>query len=88
MFRNVPPNPYHMDATANGFNSSASDVEVRSTVPVSVKITLQVARIDDRDEMSSRPVRTWWKPSHRRTPTWIASCTRNCLCLQEAEWRT
>jgi hypothetical protein len=43
IFRNVPPNPYHMEATASGFNSSARDVEVRSTVPVSLKVTLQVA---------------------------------------------
>ena len=48
-FRNVPPNPYHLAVTANGFANKAQDVEVRSTVPVNVKITLRPGR--------SRPLR-------------------------------
>ena len=43
VFRNVPPNPYHMEVSASGFNNFSRDVEVRSTVPVSAKITLQLA---------------------------------------------
>jgi len=42
-FVNVPFNPYHMTVTAAGFNQTAQDVEVRSVVPVSVKITLPVS---------------------------------------------
>ncbi|HTW56783.1 MAG TPA: TonB-dependent receptor [Terriglobales bacterium] len=42
-FSNVPFNPYHMIASAPGFGSTAKDVEVRSVVPVSVKISLQVS---------------------------------------------
>jgi hypothetical protein len=42
-FPNVPFNPYHMTVTATGFAQTAQDVEVRSVVPVSVKINLQVA---------------------------------------------
>jgi hypothetical protein len=39
---NVPFNPYHMTVSATGFAATAQDVEVRSVVPVSVKINLQV----------------------------------------------
>ena len=42
-FPNVPFNPYHLSVTAKGFSSYAQDVEVRSSVPVDLKITLSVA---------------------------------------------
>ena len=42
-FPNVPFNPYHLSIQASGFAPSAQDVEVRSIVPVSLNITLQVA---------------------------------------------
>jgi hypothetical protein len=41
-FSNVPFNPYHMTVTAAGFAQRAQDVEVRSAVPASVKVSLQV----------------------------------------------
>src|SRR6202050_3062726 len=41
-FPNVPFNPYHLSVTAQGFESSAQDVEIRSAVPLSVPITLKV----------------------------------------------
>jgi len=41
-FSNVPFNPYHMTVTATGFAPSAQDVDVRSVVPASVKVSLQV----------------------------------------------
>jgi Carboxypeptidase regulatory-like domain/TonB-dependent Receptor Plug Domain len=40
---NVPFNPYHMTVTATGFGKSVQDVEVRSVVPVSVSVKLQVS---------------------------------------------
>ncbi|MGD0568654.1 MAG: TonB-dependent receptor [Candidatus Sulfotelmatobacter sp.] len=40
---NVPFNPYHMTVSAAGFAKTAQDVEVRSVVPVSINITLQVS---------------------------------------------
>ena len=40
---NVPFNPYHMTVNATGFAASAQDVDVRSVVPVSLKINLQVS---------------------------------------------
>src|SRR5208282_4013859 len=42
-FANVPFNPYHLSIAATGFAAHAQDVEVRSTVPLEVKINLQVA---------------------------------------------
>ena len=42
-FPNVPFNPYHLSVTATGFGAYAQDIDVRSSVPVSVKIGLTVA---------------------------------------------
>jgi hypothetical protein len=42
-FPNVPFNPYHLTVTAAGFAATAQDVEVRSVVPVALKINLQVS---------------------------------------------
>jgi len=42
-FSNVPFNPYHLSVAAKGFAPYAQDVDVRSTVPLSVKISLAVA---------------------------------------------
>ena len=41
-FPNVPFNPYHLAVTAQGFAPYAQDVDVRSIVPVTVSITLQI----------------------------------------------
>jgi hypothetical protein len=40
---NVPFNPYHMTVTAAGFTAQAQDVDVRSVVPLTVNVTLQIA---------------------------------------------
>jgi carboxypeptidase family protein/TonB-dependent receptor-like protein len=42
-FPNVPFNPYHLSVTGAGFAPYAQDVEIRSAVPVDVKINLKVA---------------------------------------------
>ncbi len=42
-FQNVPFNPYHMSVTAAGFAAYAQDIDVRSSVPINVKISLQLA---------------------------------------------
>jgi len=39
-FANVPFNPYHMTVTAKGFQTYAQDVDVRSSVPLNLKIAL------------------------------------------------
>jgi hypothetical protein len=41
-FTNVPFNPYHMIVSATGFNSYAQDVDVRSTVPSTVQVSLKL----------------------------------------------
>ena len=46
-FPNIPFNPYHMTVTAAGFAQSARDVEIRSAVPVNVKVSLTVAGSSD-----------------------------------------
>ena len=42
-FPNIPYNPYHLTATAAGFASHVQDVDVRSSVPVNIPITLKVS---------------------------------------------
>lgn len=39
---NVPFNPYHVTVTGKGFAPYAGDVDVRSTVPVTMNVTLKV----------------------------------------------
>ncbi|HSZ62733.1 MAG TPA: TonB-dependent receptor [Terriglobales bacterium] len=41
-FPNIPFNPYHLTVSAPGFSESAQDVEIRSVVPATVKISLHV----------------------------------------------
>jgi Carboxypeptidase regulatory-like domain len=41
-FTNVPFNPYHLVLTATGFNTYTQDVDVRSTVPTNVQISLTI----------------------------------------------
>jgi outer membrane receptor protein involved in Fe transport len=43
VFRNLPPNPYHVAVSAQGFAAYATDVDVRSAVPIDVEITLALA---------------------------------------------
>ncbi len=40
---NVPPNSYHLEVSAPNFATSEQDIEVRGTVPISVKIPLTLA---------------------------------------------
>jgi hypothetical protein len=40
---NLPPNPYHLEVAAPNFATSAQDVDVRSTVPVNLRIQLALA---------------------------------------------
>jgi hypothetical protein len=41
-FTNLPFNPYHMSVTADGFAGFAQDVDVRSTVPAVMPVTLKI----------------------------------------------
>ena len=42
-FSSVPPNPYHLDATAPGFAVYRQDVPVRGAVPISLRVALAIA---------------------------------------------
>jgi hypothetical protein len=41
-FANIPYNPYHLSVVSSGFQSSEQDVDVRSPIPVDVKLTLKI----------------------------------------------
>src|ERR1700676_1041550 len=40
---NIPTNPYHLEVTASGFANSEQDVDIRSSVPVELKVQLGLA---------------------------------------------
>jgi hypothetical protein len=42
-FPNIPFNPYHLSVNVTGFAAYSQDVDVRSAVPLALKITLQIA---------------------------------------------
>src|ERR1700730_5780966 len=42
-FRNLPPNPYHVSVTAQGFQPLERDVDVRSAVPIDLDLPLALA---------------------------------------------
>ena len=42
-FANIPFNPYHLTVTLAGFNSFGQDVDVKSSVPTNLKVTLSLA---------------------------------------------
>jgi len=44
-FTNLPLNPYHVEVMAPGFAIAAQDVNVRTTVPISIRISLAVAGV-------------------------------------------
>jgi hypothetical protein len=43
VFRNLPPNPYHIVATAQGFATYEQDVNVRTGVPIELEVPLKLA---------------------------------------------
>ena len=43
VFRNLPPNPYHISVAAQGFRTLERDVDVRTAVPIDVDLTLALA---------------------------------------------
>ena len=44
-FTNIPPNPYHLQVGAKGFNIGHQNVTVRSSVPINLKIALEIATV-------------------------------------------
>src|ERR1700680_4879224 len=42
VFRKLPPNPYHLDVAAQGFQTLGRDVDVRSAVPIELDLALKL----------------------------------------------
>ncbi len=42
VFRNLPPNSYHVTVTAQGFSNFTTDVDVRSAVPIDLSAAMKV----------------------------------------------
>jgi hypothetical protein len=47
-FANVPFNPYHLTVKADGFEQYSQDIDVRSTVPVDVQVSLKLGSSNTR----------------------------------------
>ena len=43
VFRNLPPNPYHVTVSAQGFETVAQDVDVRTAIPITANMSMNVA---------------------------------------------
>jgi hypothetical protein len=43
VFRNLPPNPYHIEIATQGFQPAERDVDVRTSVPITLDISLELA---------------------------------------------
>lgn len=43
VFRNLPPNSYHVNVSAQGFEGFTRDVDVRTGVPIELEVSLQLA---------------------------------------------
>src|SRR5580658_4915253 len=41
-FDNVPYNPYHVSVVAPGFETTEQDVDLRSAIPLEVRVTLKI----------------------------------------------
>jgi len=52
-FTNLPPNPYHIEVNAPGFQPQAQDVTARTSVPVTVKAVLVLAQEKETVEVHS-----------------------------------
>ena len=59
-FPNVPLNPYHLTVNLAGFAPYAQDVDVRSAVPLVLKITLQIRPPPKTLRCRAKPA-TWWR---------------------------
>lgn len=52
-FASVPPNPYHFEVAAPGFQNQSQDATVRTSVPISLKFSLAVAEERESVEVHS-----------------------------------
>ncbi len=59
MLPNLPFNRYHLTITMQGFYNFAQDVDVNSTVPVSLDIVLTMAEANTNITVTASPT-NWW----------------------------
>jgi hypothetical protein len=52
VFHNLPPNPYHITVSAQGFRNVERDVEVRTGVPITLDVSLAVAVANETVEVT------------------------------------
>jgi hypothetical protein len=45
VFRNLPPNPYHVEVSAQGFQPLGQDVDVRTPVPIELTLSLTAGAV-------------------------------------------
>jgi hypothetical protein len=76
VFRNLPPNPYHLVATAPGFQTFEQDIDVRSSVPIALVIAVKIAAASETVSVSGHSTSS--KATRRRTPIWTSSNWRGC----------
>ena len=75
---NVPFNPYHLTVTGPGFTPYAQDVDVRSIVPVTVSVTLQIKGSSETVTVEACRRGLCWKIPQPFTPMWTAVCSTRC----------
>ena len=83
-FPNIPFNPYHLSVNVTGFAAYSQDVDVHSAVPLSLKITLQIARLCRKRHGARRSERSVGKRSdvpHRRGPQSVRQASAGELFL-------
>ena len=55
VFRNLPPNPYHVSASAQGFETVAQDVDVRTAIPITADLSMKACgHVTDRRGQSAK----------------------------------
>ena len=68
-FTNVPFNPYHLSVTAKGFGAYSQDLDVRSAVPLNLKVAVTDPGVRPKRHGRGRMPATFWKTIRRFTPT-------------------
>src|SRR5271170_984837 len=54
-FVNIPFNNYHLSATASGFQSAAAEADVRTPLPIEIKIMLNIGAATTTVEVTTEP---------------------------------
>ena len=75
---NIPPNPYHLEVVAQGFNPFAQDVSIRNAIPIQVKATLAVAGAQSTVTVESAADTLETNPSTSGLLRRIFVCDSNC----------